>query len=401
MRTGDTKIVIAGAGLGGLAAAGCLLQAGFDVDVYEQAPELGEIGAGVQQSANAGHVLRHLGILDALRAVAFHPPVTQFRVFDTGEVLQELSLAENHEQRHGAPYLQLHRADFHRILAARVAELKPDAVHLNASVTGFDESDSGITLHLADGQRIQGDVLIGADGIKSAVRRQIAGAAMPDYTGDAAWRLTVPMARFPADFMDGKSSIWVGPGKHAVVYFLRGGTLLNFVACVELDEWIEESWTLKRPWAELKSDFAGWHDDILAIIDAADRDDCYRWALNIYPRLDRWHTDRAVLLGDAAHPTLPYLAQGAAMAVEDAAVLTRALAMSATPAEALRLYQHNRIDRTSRIVKESGENRSLFHMESMDALKAAFARRNMDRERSDWLYAYNPMTVELNAPPVG
>jgi salicylate hydroxylase len=401
MRTGDTKIVIAGAGLGGLAAAGCLLQAGFDVDVYEQAPELGEIGAGVQQSANAGHVLRHLGILDALRAVAFHPPVTQFRVFDTGEVLQELSLAENHEQRHGAPYLQLHRADFHRILAARVAELKPDAVHLNASVTGFDESDSGITLHLADGQRIQGDVLIGADGIKSAVRRQIAGAAMPDYTGDAAWRLTVPMARFPADFMDGKSSIWVGPGKHAVVYFLRGGTLLNFVACVELDEWIEESWTLKRPWAELKSDFAGWHDDILAIIDAADRDECYRWALNIYPRLDRWHTDRAVLLGDAAHPTLPYLAQGAAMAVEDAAVLTRALAMSATPAEALRLYQHNRIDRTSRIVKESGENRSLFHMESMDALKAAFARRNMDRERSDWLYAYNPMTVELNAPPVG
>ena len=399
VKASDARIIIAGAGLGGLTAAGSLLLAGFDVEVYEQASELGEIGAGVQQSANVTHVMRHLGVLESLRAVACQPPVTQFRIFNTGEALQELSLAENHERRHGAPYLQLHRADFHRILAARVAELKPDAIHLGATATGFEEDEDGVTLHLADGRRVGGGVLIGADGIKSAVRRRIAGLARPDYTGDAAWRLTVPVDRFPAGFMDGKSSIWVGPDKYAVVYFLRGGTLLNFVACVELAEWIEESWTLKRPWAELKADFTGWHEDIHAIIDAADRDECYRWALNVYPRLETWSTARATLIGDAAHPTLPYLAQGAAMAVEDAAVLTRALQAAPSVSAALQCYQSARLERTSRIVAESRANRGLFHLKSIEELKAAFAKRDMDRERADWLYAYNPLTVDLAAPP--
>ncbi|MBG06517.1 MAG: monooxygenase [Rhodospirillaceae bacterium] len=395
MGSNDAKIIIAGAGLGGLTAAGCLLLAGFDVEVYEQAPELGEIGAGVQQSANATHVMRHLGVLDALRDVAYLPPVTEFRLFDSGEVLQVLSLAENHEARHGAPYLQMHRADFHRILAERVMALKADAIHLGATAVGFEESASHVALLLSDGRRIEGDVLIGADGIKSAVRRQIAGPATPDYTGDAAWRLTVPVDRFAADFMEGKSSIWVGPDKHAVVYFLRGGALLNFVACTELDEWIEESWTLKRPWRELKADFDGWHEDIHAIIDAADRDECYRWALNVYPALDNWSTSRATLIGDAAHPTLPYLAQGAAMAVEDAAVLTRALGEASSIDDAFQLYQRNRLERTGRIVREAYENRGLFHLETIEALRAAFAKRDMDRERSDWLYAYNPLTVDL------
>lgn len=397
MAMDGAKIIVAGAGLGGLATAGCLLKAGFDVEVYEQAPALGEIGAGIQQSANAMHVMRHLGVEDKLRALAFKPPTTQFRIYNTGEVLQELSLAAMHEERHGAPYLQLHRADFHAVLADMVAGLKADAIHLNATATGFEETADGVVLHLADGRRIEGDVLVGADGIKSAVRRQIAGADNPEYTGDAAWRLTVPVDRLPENFMNGTSSIWVGPNKHAVVYFLRGGRLLNFVASVELDEWIEESWTLKRPWDELRRDFEDWHEDILRIIDAADRDACYRWALNVRPKLDNWSTARATLIGDAAHPTLPYLAQGAAMAVEDGAVLTRALQTAASAPEALRLYQSNRIERTSRIVSESQANRGLFHMESMEALKAAFARRNMDRERADWLYSYNPLTVPLDA----
>jgi len=389
------KVIIAGAGLGGLTAAACLLQAGFDVDVYEQAPELGEIGAGIQQSANAMHVMHHLGLGDQLMAVAFQPPVTQFRLFDSGKILQELALAEKHQERHGAPYLQLHRADFHAILARRVLALKPDAIHLKATATGFEETPDGVVLHLADGSTAAGDALVGADGVRSAVRSQIAGRAPPAYTGDAAWRLTVPTARFPANFMDGKSSIWVGPNKHAVVYFLRGGTLLNFVAAVELDEWIEESWTLKRPWAELKADLTGWHEDIQAIIDAADREQCFRWALNVHPALDNWSTGRATLIGDAAHPTLPYLAQGAAMAVEDAAVLTRALERSSSVSAALKLYQHNRLGRTARIVRESQANRALFHLETTADLKAAFAKRNMDRERADWLYSYNPLTVEL------
>ncbi len=389
------RILIAGAGIGGLAAAGCLLLAGHEVEIYEQAPELGEIGAGIQQSANATHVMRHLGVLDALEGMAFLPPVTEFRLFDSGEVLQALALAATHRERHGAPYLQLHRADYHATLAARIEALKPGCIRLNATVAGFRDRAGGVAMILADGTEISGDLLIGADGIKSAVRRRIAGENRPEYTGDSAWRLTVPVERLPADFLDGKSSIWVGPDKHAVVYFLRGGSLLNFVGAVELEERIEESGTQKRPWTELRADFEGWHGDILTIIDAADRDACYRWPLNVHPHLDSWSAGRAVLLGDAAHPMLPYMAQGAAVAVEDGAILARALAEAGSIPDALALYESHRKPRARRVVDESRDNRRLFHLPDEAALRAAFARRNMDRERSDWLYNYNPLTVDL------
>ena len=390
------RVLIAGAGIGGLAAAGCLLLAGHEVEVYEQAPELGEVGAGIQQSANATHVLRRLGVLEALEERAFRPPVTEFRLFDSGEVLQALALAATHEERHGAPYLQLHRADYHAVLAARIESLKPGCVRLGATVTGFREDIGSVTLHLAGGERVAGDVLIGADGIKSAVRRQIAGENRPRYTGDSAWRSIVPVERLPAGFLEGKSSIWVGPGKHAVVYFLRGGVLLNFVGAVELEERIEESWTQKRPWEELRADFEGWHPDILRIVDAADRESCFRWALNVHPHLPRWSTGRVALLGDAAHPMLPYAAQGAAMAVEDAAVLARALDEAGSVPGALVLYEAHRKPRARRVVEESRDNRRLFHLPDEDALRAAFAGRNMDRERSDWLYSYNPLTADLS-----
>ena len=205
----------------------------------------------------------------------------------------------------------------------------------------------------------------------------------------------VPTDRFRAGFLEGKSSIWVGPDKHAVIYFLRGGELLNFVTAVESDQWDTESWTEKRPWEDLKADLDGWHEDIQAIVDAVDRDQCFRWALNVYEPIDNWSTDSATLLGDAAHPTLPYLAQGAAMAVEDAAVLCRSLEQTGSVSEALQLYQDNRIERTSRVVRESQRNRELFHLPSVDELKAEFAKRDMDQERADWLYSYNPMTVDL------
>jgi len=389
------KILIAGAGIGGLVAAGCLLLDGHDVEIYEQAPELGEIGAGIQQSANATHVMRHLGVLDALNDVAFVPPVTEFRLFDTGEVLQALELAATHEERHNAPYLQLHRADYHAILSARIQDMKPDCIRLNATAAGFRENGDGVTLLLADGSEVSGDLLIGADGVKSAIRRQLVGENRPEYTGDSCWRLTVPIDRLPENFLEGKSSIWVGPAKHAVIYFLRGGSLLNFVGVVELDEWIKESWTQKRPWEELWTDYQGWHEDILTILQKADKDACYRWSLNVHPHLDSWISERVALIGDAAHPTLPYLAQGAAMAVEDGAVITRALADAGSVQDALRLFETHRIPRTRKIVDSSHANRSLFHLPDNASLRREFAKRNMDKERADWLYSYNPLTVDL------
>ncbi len=389
------KILIAGAGIGGLTAASCLMKAGYDVAVYEQAPELSEIGAGIQISANAMHVLNHLGLGEAIAKLSVRPGAYVFRLHDTGEVIGQFPLADEHERLHGAPYNQLHRADLHDLLATKAREFNKDVVRLNSRVAGFEESDAGVELLFADGSRARGDLLIGADGVKSAVRAQIAGADHAAYTGDAAWRLTLPTDQLPDNFMGQVMSVWMGPGRHVVCYYLRGGALLNFVGLVETEEISEESWTAKFPWERLKADFAGWHEDIQTVIDRTDRDSCFRWSLYYRPPITTWSTRRATLLGDAVHATLPYLAQGAAMAIEDAAVLTRALQATGSVADALPQYERNRIDRTSRIVKGADANRTLFHMRDQKKLRSEFAVRDEGADRNAWLYSYNPLTVTL------
>ena len=174
-----------------------------------------------------------------------------------------------------------------------------------------------------------------------------------------------------------------------------GGALMNFVGLHETDEVLEESWTVKLPWEQLKSDFAGWHPAIQAIIDAADKDQCYRWSLHNRLPIANWSTARATLLGDSAHATLPYLAQGAVMAIEDGAVLMRALRQESDIAAALKLYQRNRIERTSRVVLQSTENRRRFHLRTQEAIRAEFGKVNEGAERNKWLYSYNPLTVPL------
>jgi salicylate hydroxylase len=393
--TGEPKILIAGAGIGGLATACCLMAEGFDVEVYEQAPVLAEIGAGIQVSANPMHVLRRLGLGDEILKAGVRPGGYVFRLHDTGEIIQTFSLSEEHERQHGAPYVQIHRADLHDLLIAKARELDPGVVRLGHRVVGFDEDESGVAVHFADGSSARGDILVGADGLKSVVRKQIAGEDPPTYTGDAVWRITVPTERLPHEArLEQVMSVFMGPGGHAVCYYLRGGALLNFAGTVEAEA-SEESWTLKFPWEKLKADYVGWHPAIQAIIDAADRDECYRWSLYNRPPIRCWSTRRATLLGDAAHPTLPYLAQGAAMAIEDGAVLARALRQANGIADALDLYQRNRADRTARVVEQSNENQKLFHLRSEREIRGRFAKRDEGADRSRWLYSYNPLTVEL------
>lgn len=371
------------------------MKAGHDVEIYEQSQQLGEIGAGIQISANAQHVLRDLGLGPAIDAVGVRPGAYVFRLHDTGEVIQQFSLAEEHERKNGAPYTQMHRADFHQILVDKAREFRPDVIRLNKRVRGYTETEDSVELHFEDGTSATGDLLVGSDGLKSAVRAQMLGAAPAVYTGDGAWRILVSIENLPKDLLPEVMSVFMGPGGHVVCYYLRSGALLNFVGLVETDEVSEESWTQKYPWERLKADYVGWHPIIQTIIDCATKDECYRWSLHRREPTMNWSTRRVTLLGDSAHPTLPYLAQGAVMAIEDGAVLTRALAMTDDIAEGLQIYQRNRIDRTARIVRQSTANRTLFHLGSQEAIRAAFAKRDEGEERNAWLYSYNPLTVEL------
>ena len=316
-------------------------------------------------------------------------------LFRSAELLHAIPFEGTHDRMHGTPYYHIHRADLHGILAKMVQSRAPSAIHLNARATGYEEDASGVTLKLADGSTARGDVLIGADGIKSAIRAQIAGQTKATYTGYVAWRFTVPRERLPKDVMDIVGVVWCGPKNHLVTYWLCSGSVLNFVGIPESDKWEEESWTLRRPWEELKADYAGWHPNVQAMIDGADKDQCFRWALNNRPPIYDWSTKRATLLGDAAHPTLPFIAQGAACAIEDGAVLARALEGSSNMPDALQLYQRNRVDRAARIVNESTEHGGLYHMEDMARMKRAFEDKNIAKERAEWLYNYDPLTVPL------
>jgi len=389
------KVLIAGAGIGGLTAAACLLKKGFEVQVFEQAPVLAEVGAGIQQSANAVKVLYDLGLRDALEKVAVRPRDYEFRRYDSGELLHKIPFADTHEKAHGAPYYHIHRADIHNILAAAVRALSPDCIRLNARATGYSETADAVTLQLADGSTASGDLLVGADGIKSAIRAQIVGPTPVVYTGYVAWRLTVGRERLPADIMERVGAVWCGPKNHVVTYWLCSGNVLNFVGIPERAAWEDESWTQRRPWEELKADYAGWHPKIQAMIDSADHNECYRWALNNRKPITNWSTGRATLLGDAAHPTLPFLAQGAVMAIEDAAVLARSLEGSDTARDAIELYQRNRTERTARIVNESTEHGGLYHIVDAEEMKRAFQQKNIAKERAEWLYNYDPLSVAL------
>lgn len=393
--SGPYRIIIAGAGLGGLAAAACLLQDGHDVEVFEQSRALSEVGAGIQISANAMHVLRHIGADEELAEQAVRPLAYTFCMGDTGEVVQSFALSDQHEQAHGAPYYHVHRADLHDILARRVLALKPGCIHVQHRLVEYLEEADGVTAVFDNGRRMKADLLVGADGLKSAVRLQMRGADNPVYTGDSVWRAMVPAEKVLREFDVVEQKLWMMPGGHAIAYFIRNCKTVNFGLVKKKAKTAGESWTIRRPWEELKADVEGWNPAVQAIVDAADKDACYLWALHIREPKSDWSTHRVTTLGDAVHATLPYLAQGAAMAFEDAAVLTRAIRLEADLSRALQLYQRNRYERTGRVVRESSENGRIFHQPSREALRDVFANRNMGQERSDWLFSYNPLTVQL------
>jgi 2-polyprenyl-6-methoxyphenol hydroxylase-like FAD-dependent oxidoreductase len=395
---GKPRILIAGAGIGGIVAALALLQRGFEVELYEQATDLREIGAGVQISPNGSRVLRALGLQSAMEAIASVPRAKDMRLFNTGQAWRVQDLGATAQQRFGSPYWLVHRGDFHQVLVQALSERAPGSVHVGARVTDFQQGAGGVTLLLEGGGQVNGDVLIGADGVHSRVRQALFGTGRATFTGFMAWRGVVPMDRLPTRLRQQHGNTWIGPHGHVVTYPLRRGELLNFVTAIERDDWLVESWSEAGTVEECRRDFAPWHEDVLTIIDVIDVP--YKWAMLGRDPLEHWSVGCVTLLGDACHPTLPFLAQGANMAIEDGMVLARCLD-SSDSAEALRRYEAARLDRTSRIVRGSLENVSRYHNPQL--ADPATAQDFMAREfapgamgvRYDWLYEYDALSVPI------
>jgi salicylate hydroxylase len=391
-------IAIIGAGIGGLTAAVSLLRHGHDVTVFEQAPALGEIGAGVQIGPNGIKVLRALGLDGAVIERSVEPGAHVLRGWKNGETLFETRIRGVFQDKFGAGYYQIHRADLHAILAREVPAAH---IRLNAKAVAVRNEGDRAVVRFADGSEAGFAAVIGADGIHSIVREGLLGRDTPRFTGNVCWRGTVAADALPAGLIARDVNVWLGPHGHIVHYYVRGGTLVNFVAITEADDWRQESWSATADKAELLRTYAGWNDSLQTLFSQASQ--VNKWALYDRDPLPKWTDGRITLLGDAAHPMLPYLAQGACMAIEDGYALARWLTNAQDVSAALRGYEAMRLPRTARVQLGARARAKTNHLASPLARIArdiSYAwRRVFDREgtsyKIDWVYAYDATAAPL------
>ena len=385
------EIAIVGAGIGGLALALGLARSDRRVRVYEQAPELREIGAGVSLSPNAVKGLRYLGLGERLEAMADEPPTQVTRHYATGKVLVNFRRHNTREQL-GAPYLQAHRADLHDLMRERLAELQPDALVLGKELTVVSDDSAGAwVLGFADGSQAGASLLIGADGLKSTVRREVFSEPEPEFSGFVAWRGLVTRDELGAEQSRPGSMVFVAPGRMFVRYPVRHGALQNFVAFSRAESWTAEGWSQTGDIDTVREVFSDFHDDARVVLRAFSGRRCHKWGLFSRLPLPGWVRGRATVLGDAAHPMLPWLGQGAAMAIEDAVVLCRALIEFKDSGEALRRYEQARRQRAMVIHRESLHGGERLMQQDPDEL----ARRPVVTEETLGLSHYDPATEPL------
>lgn len=398
------RVAIVGAGIGGLAAAAALLQRGFDVEVYEQADALGEVGAGIQMTPNAAKVLRALGLQEGLDRTAFRPEAIFGLNWRTGHETFRTPLLGYCDRVYGADYYQIHRADLHDMLRALVPA---ERIHLSHRCGRIDQTADEAVLHFENGQSATADLVVGADGIRSVVRAQFFDDAEATYTGNMCWRAVVPIDPPDHALVLPGSSMWFGPKGHVVTYYVRSGKAVNIVAIHETDAWEAESWSTPSTREELCAAYAHWHPRVVELLSRTES--VFKWGLFDRDPMEGWTVGRVTLLGDAAHPMLPFLSQGAAMAIEDGYVLARALAE--TPgglADKLAAYEADRRPRTARVQLGARDRARSYHEPSWLGQKwrdlkhwwRALRNPHASGLQADWIYAYDATTTPLGKSAV-
>jgi 2-polyprenyl-6-methoxyphenol hydroxylase-like FAD-dependent oxidoreductase len=375
-------IAIVGAGMGGLAAAATLRGIGMDVHVYEQAARFARVGAGIQMMPNSMKVLRRIGIEDRLRSTSFKPYSHMNRQWDTGEVLRELPMPES---LFGAPYFCMHRADLTDALAAAIPQ---EIVRFGKKLVGLEATSSQVELTFADGTTALADAVIGADGVHSRVREIVIGPDAPIHKGRIAYRAVFPSALLGGRDVGPSRTKWWGPDRHIVIYYVtHSRSEVYFVTSVpEPAEWLTpESWSAKGNVEDVRAAYEGFHADVRAVLEACP--DCHKWAILEREPLPTWSDGPVALLGDACHPMTPYMAQGAATAIEDAAVLARCIeGVGGEDIEAaFRRYEAHRKPRTSRI----------------QAISSANTWMHGGDDDTSWLYGYDAWNAPLEPAAPG
>jgi salicylate hydroxylase len=398
-----TRVAIIGGGIGGLTAASALRRAGIEVSVYEAAGELKEIGAGVALHANAMRVLRFIGVEDAVRKIAGKTDYSVTKDGITGRIISQTSRAK-HAELHGIEPATVHRADLLDVLAAALPE---GIASLSKRCVSIESGESSAVARFADGTEVEADVIIGADGIHSVVRTSLFGPDAPRFTGKICYRSVIPTANVRASALSdvaADNGQWLGPHGTIVLYPLRGEELINVVCHYDDDTYRHESWVTECERAEVLERYAGWHESLLRLFEAGDT--WYKWALYDRDPIPRWTKGRVTLLGDSAHPMLPYLGQGACQALEDGAVLANALAASPSdPVAALAAYERVRRPRASSVVLTARARGVSNHLprwaalrrDAVIALRSRLNRRDPEGRGAGWLAEYDATSPSVLA----
>ncbi|MCX4598119.1 FAD-dependent monooxygenase [Streptomyces sp. NBC_01549] len=382
------RIAIIGGGIGGLAACAFLRRAGLTATVYEQAPALAEVGAGLVVAPNAVRLLRRLDVMERfLRRAVPLDWGWEFRRWADGGVLSVEKLSGVCERLYGERTYAVHRAD---LLGAVRSAVPHEGIRLGARCTSVEPRPDGALLRFADGSQVEADVVIGADGVHSVVRGAVAEPAPPEYSGICAFRTVVPAHAAPEFALRPAQTLWLGPGRHFVHYPIADGSAVNIVAFAPAGDFTDESWSATATIEEFHAEFAGWDPRVTDLITSGGVPG--RWALLDRTPLRHWSRGRITLLGDAAHPMFPFFAQGAAQSIEDAAVLARCLAASADdPEQALKRYESARIERTTRLQQVSRARRDINHLPDgpdQQARDAALAAAD-PLVSNGWIYGYD------------